>query len=631
MKVCDIAVGSGAFLVEACRQLGDELVKAWHVHDSVPKLPPDEEMLHARRLISQRCLYGVDRNPMAVDLAKLSLWLATLAKDHPFTFLDHSIRAGDSLVGLSRKQISGFHWLPSQQRDIEGAIIDTRIRRATDYRKKILQARDDVGYVDQSSLLALADDSLAIVRLTGDLVIAAFFSADKDKARRQKCDELFGQLSIWFAKGMRTTEREPLGVAIAELRGGNHPITPFHWEIEFPEVFLHEIGGFDAIVGNPPFLAGCHIWPTYGGEYRDFIQLIHPNTGGKAVDIVAHFFRRAYELLRRGGSLGLLATNTIAKGDTREAGLQHITEHGGVIYCAIRRMAWPGIAAVVVSVVHISKFGRIGDASLDGKLVFIITSFLFSGGTNANPACLKVNADKSYRGHAVYGMGFSFDDSSTDGVASSTAEMNRLVEKDHRNAERIFPFIGGEEINRSPTHAGHRFIICFAEMSEEEAERWPDLMEVIRRKVLPERAKLGGYGVADQRRLKWWRFGSYAAALQRAIDPLPRCLALSQVSAHHAVAFQPTSTIFAHTAIIFPLASHSAFGVLQSRAHEFWGRFFASSMKDDMRYTPSDCFENFPFPAGVLENAAALPRRWTTGCQRLLKLPAASATSSGPR
>ena len=94
-------MGSGAFLVEACRQLGDVLVKAWHAHNcSCRRIPPDEdEILHARRLIAQRCLYGVDKNPMAVDLAKLSLWLATLAKDHPFTFLDHALRHGDSLVG----------------------------------------------------------------------------------------------------------------------------------------------------------------------------------------------------------------------------------------------------------------------------------------------------------------------------------------------------------------------------------------------------------------------------------------------------------------------------------------------------------------------------------------------------
>src|SRR5439155_11570330 len=111
LKVCDPAMGSGAFLVEACRQLGDELVKAWHVHRALPMIPPDEdELVHARRLVAQRCLYGVDKNAMAVDLAKLSLWLATLAKDHPFTFLDHSLPCGDSLVGLTREQIVAFHW-----------------------------------------------------------------------------------------------------------------------------------------------------------------------------------------------------------------------------------------------------------------------------------------------------------------------------------------------------------------------------------------------------------------------------------------------------------------------------------------------------------------------------------------
>jgi hypothetical protein len=154
LNVCDPAMGSGAFLVETCRQLGDDLVKAWHVHNQVPKLPPDEdEILYARRQIAQRCLYGVDRNPMAVDLAKLSLWLATLAKDHPFTFLDHTLRAGDSLVGLSKKQIAAFHWAPADGKTKKkqngfsfGDPIAEAIRRATEFRQKILAARDEVPY-----------------------------------------------------------------------------------------------------------------------------------------------------------------------------------------------------------------------------------------------------------------------------------------------------------------------------------------------------------------------------------------------------------------------------------------------------------------------------------------------------
>ena len=86
-------MGSGAFLVEACRQLADALIEAWRAHEVVPDIPSDEdETIFARRLVAQRCLYGVDRNPKAVDLAKLSLWLTTLAKEHPLTFLDHALR-----------------------------------------------------------------------------------------------------------------------------------------------------------------------------------------------------------------------------------------------------------------------------------------------------------------------------------------------------------------------------------------------------------------------------------------------------------------------------------------------------------------------------------------------------------
>ena len=109
--MCDPAMGSGAFLVETCRQLAEALIEAWRAHDAAPTLLPDEdEVIVARRLIAQKCLYGVDRNPVAVDLAKMSLWLATLARDHPLTFIDHALRHGDSLVGLSRRQIETFHW-----------------------------------------------------------------------------------------------------------------------------------------------------------------------------------------------------------------------------------------------------------------------------------------------------------------------------------------------------------------------------------------------------------------------------------------------------------------------------------------------------------------------------------------
>ncbi len=138
-------MGSGEFLGEVCRQLGAALVAAWRAHGVVPPIPPDEdEVLHAQRLVAQNCLYGVDKNPLAVDLARLSLWLATLARDHPFTFVDHALRHGDSLVGLTREQIVGFNWEPKAPQMCVLRYIEGRFKEAADLRQRIRSAGEDV-------------------------------------------------------------------------------------------------------------------------------------------------------------------------------------------------------------------------------------------------------------------------------------------------------------------------------------------------------------------------------------------------------------------------------------------------------------------------------------------------------
>jgi hypothetical protein len=271
LKVADIAVGSAAFLVETCRQLADELVASWHFHKCMPVIPPDEdEILYARRMVAQRCLYGVDRNPMAVDLAKLSLWLTTMAKDHPFTFLDHSIRCGDALVGLTKRQIECFTW---KNEFTTGQLWEAEVRRRVDSalkeRLSLMDLGDDITSPDlKNQRLALAEESLNTVRFIGDAAVAAFFSGDKDKAREEKRVELADRLRDYLGRGdvsKRPTEE------VEALKSGKFGVTPFHWEIEFPEVFSRENPGFDSIVGNPPFLGGGKIWPALGGGYRDYL------------------------------------------------------------------------------------------------------------------------------------------------------------------------------------------------------------------------------------------------------------------------------------------------------------------------------------------------------------------------
>ena len=625
LKVCDPAMGSGAFLVEACRQLGDALVEAWRAHGEVPEIPPDEdEGIFARRLIAQRCLYGVDRNPMAVDLAKVSLWLVTLARDHALTFVDHALRHGDSLVGLSRKQIEAFHWkedMLSFRAGFETMRIHQQMGKVADLRRRIREAGESTTDRELQLLWKDARDELEEVTLFGDLVLAAFFGGDKPKKREAKRAE--------FANAVASGNADCYRGWLAEWREQDPPLAPFHWELEFPEVFERDNPGFDAIVGNPPFLGGKRISTTLGSEYRDWLVALHTESNSNA-DLVAHFFRRAFDLIRPGGAFGLIATNTIAQGDTRASGLRWICENGGGIYNARRRVKWPGLAAVVVSVLHVSKGHFTAEKRLDDKPSEIITAFLFHRGGHSDPARLKANTGKSFVGSFVRGMGFTFDDTDKKDVATPLAEMWRLIEENPHNLETIFPYIGGEEVNTSPTHAHHRYVINFRDYPlrrEDMGERWvdadqdqcrewlrrgavppdypgpvaadwPDLLSVVEQRVRPVRERLGSSAIDRTHKARWWQYANDRPQLHSAIIGLEQVLVISRIGQNAAFTFLPAGVVYNEQLIVFPFDTLSVFCALQSRPHEIWARFFGSSMKDDLRYTPSDCFETFPFPKG---------------------------------
>jgi len=185
------------------------------------------------------------------------------------------------------------------------------------------------------------------------------------------------QLVQYTSRQGRIEDGLPLTEAADALRCGEKPIEPFHWEIEFPEVFGRENGGFDAIVGNPPFLGGKRISTNFGGEYLAWLLESHDEADGNA-DLIAHFFRRSFKLLRKHGCFGLIATNTIGQGDTRSGGLTWICRTTELFFSARKRIKWPGQAAVVVSTVHISKGNLTAPFYLDGKSVSKIYRVPFS-------------------------------------------------------------------------------------------------------------------------------------------------------------------------------------------------------------------------------------------------------------
>ena len=615
LKVCDPAMGSGAFLVETCRQLADALIESWRAHNVVPEIPPDEdETIFARRLVAQRCLYGVDRNPKAVDLAKLSLWLTTLAKEHPLTFLDHALRHGDSLVGLSIPQIQAFHWkggAPIFEEGFETLKGRDHLTRAAELRQLIREADNTVSDGELREFWDEAQTEIEEVRQLGDLVLLAFFEGTKPK-EREVCRK---QLAESVLRGDTAQPQARL----AELRNVEQPLVPFHWQIEFPEVFNRDNPGFDSIVGNPPFAGKNTLAVSNIDRYPDWLKQAHAESHGNA-DLVAHFFRRAFNLSRPSGTCGLIATNTIAQGDTRASGLRWICTNGGEIYHARRRVKWPGAASVVVSVIHVIRGHYYGSKIIDRREVQAITAYLVHLGSHDNPIQLQANAHKSFQGSIVLGKGFEFDDTDKTGQSSSLSEMQDLLERDPRNQLVISPYIGGEEINSSPTHSHHRYVINFENYplrrelpldrhrvedinqvtgidthvmdslsgNEPVAADWPDLLSIVEAKVKDTRA--------SHSTAKWWHFERSRPELYSSVRRLLRILAVSQTSRTLAFTFLPTGMVYSSKVIVFPFEEFSVFAILQSRIHDEWARFFGSTRKDDAVYTSSDCFETFPFP-----------------------------------
>jgi hypothetical protein len=599
LKVCDPAMGSGAFLVETVRQLGERLEASWLVHGVPPEVVGEvDRAVAARRVVAQRCVYGIDLNAFAVDLAKLSLWLVTLSREHAFTFVDHALRHGDSLVGLGRDEIvDAISGAKGAQPGLTTSELGKRLRRALQLRAELSEKPFDDNTAARRRILRDAMDELDEFELVGDALVAERFakvagekfyaSGSADLGRRLISDN-------------DVAARGELMDRAAWLRILPRPVPPLHWDLVFPEVFSRENGGFDVIVGNPPFLGGTMISTHNGAEYLMWLGSLH-GAGLSRTDLVAHFFRRSFSMLRQRGCLGLIATNTIAQGDTRTHGLAWIRQKGGAIYRAFRSQVWPGAAAVHVSIVHVCRAPQSPLQSvLDGIGVEVITGLLMPAGPDDNPAALSANEELSFEGVKIYGQGFTFEQDPKGTLANPIELADSLIAEDPRNSTRIRPYLGGEEINSHPEQAASRLVIDFEQFSLEKASEWPAILAVVRERVKPERERIGDKGGLAL----WWQHFRPRQELRARMRSKSRVLAISQVTTHVNFAWMATTLIPSHALNIVVLDYDAAFATLNSRIHVLWALTFQSSMEDRSRYTPSTCFENFPFPSSYESNAA---------------------------
>jgi hypothetical protein len=329
LNVLDPAMGSGHFLVEVVEHIARFLVDL----GAQAADPGEPDLAYWKRRVAQSCVYGVDLNPLAVDLAKLSLWLSTAAKDRPLSFLDHHLRVGNSLVGARLADLGTAGSAP--------AAPDASQRKAARRAAKAAaqaQAAGQASMLDDDAFrqsLSLAVDFMWLIEGIAGVTLAEVkqqeqlylglretlarrygLLADLATARRfgLKVDVELAPRLAEYAAGKSVARFPQFDALLAEVSELAERERFFHWELEFPEVFFDKHGytlgdraGFDVVVGNPPYVRQERLAP-YKPYLADSYKSYH-----SVADLYLYFYERGVELLQIDGRLGFISSGTFAR------------------------------------------------------------------------------------------------------------------------------------------------------------------------------------------------------------------------------------------------------------------------------------------------------------------------------
>lgn len=609
LRVADIAMGSGAFLVAACRFLADRLVEAWDLegdieatralaHRTVEAADAEVEgvLLRARRLVAEHSLYGVDVNPLAVEMAKLSLWLITMDRERPFGFLDDRFVCGDSLLGItSIRQLETLHLDAAAGRRLHrdtfdfGADWRDMLARAADARRRITATPvvtiRDVEH--KTRLLAQACAAAEPLNAVADALTGAGLQAAALPAARR--DGVFQRLSaaMWTYEDNVDALRPFREQVDAGLPSGKEARRPLHWPLVFPEVFADtDTRGFSALVGNPAFLGGKKISGTLGEDYLAWLAVWDGRGVKGNTDLAARFLLRADVLLGPTGQLGFVTTNTLVEGDTLAVGLLQLEKRGWTVRRGTSPHPWPSSSASLsVIEIWISKAPVQASAVLDDepvpKLSVDLQPYLTETG---RPERLSENDGAAFIGSYVLGLGFTLE----------PEEALAMIDADLRNADVLHPYVIGADLNRRPDCSASRWIINFHDWPLERAEQYAEPFDRVRRLVKPERQLKKA---ADYRR-NWWRYGRRGAELYETIGRLELgyVLALSRVGNVLLPVRVRTGGVFSEQTVVFAFDDWASFAFLSSAAHQAWVMRYTSTMGAGIRYAPSDVFLTLPRP-----------------------------------
>jgi methylase of polypeptide subunit release factors len=609
LTICDVACGSGHILLSAARRVGFELAKVRSKEDQ----PTPSVLRVAVRDVIRHCIYGVDLNPLAVELCKVALWLEAHEPGEPLNFLDHHIKCGNAIVGLAHAEelekgiaSEAFKTLPGDEKEVALSLKkqnEKEIKMAEAESKSLGQqvTLDSIQDLD-NSLKAIQQEFVKFsvlpenttneieqkekvyreltngkkwwrLKQLADLQVAQFF-IPKTQANKEKFTT-HGQYRMYLKQGTQILDRGSALAISAEKRF-------FHWFLEFPEVFQR--GGFDCILGNPPYLGGSKISSSYGVEFANFLSASYEESKGMA-DFVTYFFKRDFELICKGGFISLLTTDSISQGITRESSLDYLLKMGSLNF-AIKSIPWPGIAAVNVSIVTFFKGKWHGPIVLNNNPVSYINSLLDEGENIGNPFQLMSNSSLIFTGSKVYGEGFVIN----------SKEREYFISSSKKNIDVIFPYLSGDDIAKSVGIKPEKYVINFRDWNSQFCEiNYPEPFWRIAELVRPERQKLKGDESAKN---NWWQYQRIRKELYDKIKDFENVIVIAQTAKYILPTLVKNNWIYSVKVIVFSVNSNELLALLNSSIHNEWVWKYSTTMgSSTIQYSTSQCFENFPLPS----------------------------------
>jgi hypothetical protein len=601
LRVADVACGSGHILLAAARRIGQELAVVRTGEDQ----PSPLAMRTAVRDAIRHCIYGVDLNPLAVELCKVALWLEAHVPGEPLSFLDHHIKCGNAIVGYVRREDiesrgvpdEAFVTMPGDDKEVAALLrqrnkaeragqkalkFDPEVERQLDEALKGWKGLDALpehtpeqveAKRHRFEVLSNSAEALWMEQLAAIPIAQFYIPKVKNRPGMHVTEEEFR--NYW--KG----DRRPQSQATAEAWAVAERKRFLHWFMAFPEIM--DSGGFDCLLGNPPYKGGTHLSGAFGHEFCTYVKWEYAPAG--LSDLVAYFVRRLYSLLRDGGYMAFITTNSIRDGDIREDGLEQLRRANATITFAVRGIKWPGRAKLVVSMLSIRHGAWSGTPMLDGKPVSYISPYLEAEQDLGDPKVLDENTKAIFEGSKFLG----------DGFVLTHSEADDLVRRSPAEAAVIRPLINGDEVNNEPDQAPRRRIINFDDWTEERAAQFPLAFDRVLRLVRPVREKDN----RAVRRERWWQHAERAVGLYQGIRGKQRCFIVARTTKHLSFSAAPTTYIFTEALKVFTTERWDLFSVVQCTLHEVWARKYSGALKQDLRYSPSKCFDTFPVPGNL--------------------------------